>query len=107
MIGCPRSFVAARVSWCAVAVALLALLAYGSALAGDYVFDDIHSVLANPALHDTGNIASYWTDPSAFSRGIGRMYRPVLLTTFALNWAIDPSAWCLKLGNVLLHTAVA
>ena len=33
-------------------VALLAVVAYGAALTGVYVFDDIHSVDANPALHD-------------------------------------------------------
>ncbi len=103
----PRAAVAARVRWCAAAIVVLALLAYGAALAGDYVFDDIHSVWGNPALHDPGNIASYWTDPAAFTRGNGRMYRPVLLTTFALNWAISPAAWCLKLGNLLVHAAVA
>ncbi len=83
-----------------------ALLAYGSALAGDYVFDDQHSIRGNDALHDLSNLGRYWVDPSAFSSA-GRMYRPALLTTFACNWAICPAAWSLKAGNVLLHAAVA
>lgn len=103
----PRAAVATRVRWGAAIVALLAVLAYGTALAGEYVFDDIHSVMGNPALHDVGNVGAYWTDPAMFSRGAGRMYRPALLTTFALNWAISPAPWCLKAGNVLLHAAVA
>lgn len=88
-------------------IVLLAFLAYGAALAGDYVFDDVHSVSANPALHDLANVPSFWVDPAAFSVGIGKMYRPALLSTFALNLAISPEAWSCKAGNVLLHALVA
>ena len=88
-------------------VALLAACAYGAALLGEYVFDDIHSVSANPAVHSLSNLGEFWTDPSMFSAGPGRMYRPALLTSFALNLAISPAAWSLKLGNVLIHASVA
>jgi tetratricopeptide (TPR) repeat protein len=96
--------------WLGVALAAVlaaALLAYGTALAGEYVFDDVHSVSANPSLHDLGNLGRYWTDPSLFSGTGARMYRPVLLTSFALNWALCSDAWSLKLGNLLLHAATA
>ncbi|MCB9877387.1 MAG: hypothetical protein H6835_07275 [Planctomycetes bacterium] len=88
-------------------VALLAVVAYGAALTGVYVFDDIHSVDANPALHDLGNLGRFWVDPGAFSGAASRMYRPALLTSFALNLWISPAAWSLKAGNVLLHAATA
>ncbi len=88
-------------------VALLAVLAYGAALAGDFVFDDVHSVSANPAVHDLGNLGRYWTDPGCFSGAAARMYRPALLTSLALNTAISPAAWSLKAGNVLLHAFVS
>lgn len=90
-----------------VAVMLLALCAYGAALAGDYVFDDVHSVSGNPAVQSLANFPQFWTDPGAFSGAAARMYRPALLTSFALNIAISPAAWSLKLGNVLIHAAVA
>lgn len=96
-----------RVALAACLVFFAAWLAYGAALAGDYVFDDIHTVSANPALHDLGNFGRYWTDPTAFTAGAGHMYRPVLLTSLALNWAVSGSAASLKAGNVLLHAAVA
>ncbi len=102
-----RAFVARAVWRAALLVFVLAWLAYGAALAGDYVFDDLHSVYANPAIHDLGNVGRFWTDPSAFSSGLGRMYRPALLTSFAVNWAISPAAWSLKAGNVLLHAGTA
>lgn len=105
MIG--RSGIRAMVAKVAALVALCALCAYATALAGEYVFDDYHSIVGNPALHDLGNVGRYWTDPSAFSGTTARMYRPVLLTSFALNWAVSPAAWSLRAGNVLLHATAA
>jgi hypothetical protein len=102
-----REQLARRVWIAAAAVVLIAFVAYGVALAGEYVFDDYHSVAGNPVVHDVANIPTFWTDPSAFSRGIGRMYRPALLSSFALNCAVSPEAWSLKAGNVLLHATVA
>jgi hypothetical protein len=86
-------------------LALLAMVAYATAVAGDFVFDDIHSIAGNPALHDLANLDRLLTDPSAFSGTGNRMYRPVLLVSLALNLAISPAAWSIKLGNVLLHVA--
>ncbi|HEX5050305.1 MAG TPA: hypothetical protein VFZ65_00905 [Planctomycetota bacterium] len=96
-----------RAVWFAAGVALLAACAYVTALAGDYVFDDVHSVAANPALQHLGNVWQLLSDPAAFSAGTSRMYRPVLLLSFACNLAISPAACSLKAGNVLLHAAVA
>lgn len=89
----------------ALLLALLAMLAYATALAGDFVFDDIHSIVGNPALHDLANLDRLLTDPSAFSGTGNRMYRPVLLVSLALNLSISSAAWSIKLGNVLLHVA--
>lgn len=94
-------------AWLTTAVFALAVLAYAPALAGVFVFDDIHSVSDNPALKDLGNLGRFWTDPSAFTRGAGTMYRPLLVTSFALNVAVSAEPWSLKLGNVLLHAACA
>lgn len=86
-------------------LALLAAFAYAAAVAGDFVFDDIHSIAGNPALHDLSNLERLLGDPSAFSGTGNRMYRPVLLVSLALNLAISPAAWSIKCGNVLLHVA--
>jgi len=88
-------------------IVALAICAYGVALTGDYVFDDVHSVSGNPAVQDLANFGQFWTDPGAFSGAAARMYRPALLTSFALNIAVSPAAWSLKLGNLLIHAAVA
>lgn len=83
-----------------------AWLAYGIAMAGAYVFDDVHSVAANPAI-DPGNLWALLSDPSAFSGAGHRMYRPALLVSFALNTWLSAEAWSLKGGNVLLHATAA
>jgi len=88
-------------------VFVLAWLAYGIVLGGDYVFDDVHSVAANPALHDLGNLGRLLVDPTAFSATGQSMYRPALLVSFALNVLLSPAAWSLKAGNVLLHALTA
>ncbi len=101
-----RAALAGRERGWALVLAALALLAYGAAVAGDYVFDDVHSVFANEALRDLGELPRLLTDPSAFSGTGQRMYRPVLLVSFALNMAVSAEPWAHKLGNVLLHAAI-
>ena len=101
-----RTAVIRRAWWCTAIVAALAIAAYGAALLGDFVFDDVHSVAANPAVHDLGAFWRLLSDPTAFSAGGPKMYRPVLLVSFALNLAVSPAAWSLKAGNVLLHALV-
>lgn len=103
----PRARAAAFVVRACWAIVALACLAYGAAAAGVLVFDDIHSIANNTALRDLGNLGRFWTDPSAFSAGGGRMYRPVVLTTLALDLAATPAPWLLKATNVALHAAVA
>jgi len=103
----PRDRAALCRRWLLPCVAALACLAYGAALGGEYVFDDWHSIAANPALQQD---LSWWrllSDPSAFSPGSGRMYRPVLLLSFAANLAIGEAVALVKAGNVLLHAGVA
>lgn len=92
--------------WSLLALVMLVFVAYGTALAGDYVFDDVHSILGNAALQDREQFWRLLSDPSAFSGTGQRMYRPVLLVSFALNMLLSPAPWSLKLGNVLLHAAV-
>ncbi|MEO6593760.1 MAG: hypothetical protein ABIP94_03300 [Planctomycetota bacterium] len=102
-----RALSSRRARCFAATVALFAVCAYGTSLAGDYVFDDVHSVAANPSVQSLGNVWQLLSDPGAFSAGESRMYRPVLLLSFACNLAISHAAWSLKAGNVLLHAFVA
>ena len=91
-----------------VVVLALACLAYSTALFGTFVYDDLHSVRDNPAIRSLLNIPAYFTDVKMFSSLENDMYRPVLLVTFALDYALAGlQAWVYKLTNVLLHAASA
>lgn len=95
-------------------VALLLLLAtlllYTPGIVGaKFHFDDFHSLRDNPSVRSLANIPRFFVDPSLWSAEPGnQMYRPTLLTTFAVDFAIwdyRPSGWAIT--NVLLHAAVA
>ncbi len=87
-------------------VLLAAALAYGPALAGTFVFDDLHSVRDNPGIHPANGLRFFW-DASLFSSLEARMYRPVLLGTFALNASFGMHALPFKLTDLLLHMGCA
>ena len=52
-----------------------------------FVYDDLHSIKYNPHLRSLRSVPEYFGNPHTFSsqRG-GYMFRPVLLTTYALNY---------------------
>jgi tetratricopeptide (TPR) repeat protein len=87
-------------------VLLAALFAYAPALAGTFVYDDLHSVRDNPGLRPE-NCLRFFHDPSLFSSLEARMYRPVLLATFAgcATFGMHPLPF--KLFDLLLHAATA
>lgn len=85
-----------------------AVLAYGAALLGTFVYDDVHSVSGNPAIADLGNAARFFVDPDLFSATGNRMYRPVLMLSFALDHALGGGAALpFKLQSLLLHAGCA
>lgn len=85
-----------------------ALLAYGVSLLGTFVYDDLHSVRDNEALRSLANVPRFFCDLDAFSAIDNRMYRPVLLVSYALDWALGHgAAWMFKLTNLLIHIGAA
>ncbi len=91
------------------ALAMLALCAYATALGGVFVYDDTHSVRDNVAIRSVAEIPRFFWDVDAFSDlAAVRMYRPVVLTTFAIDHAVGGGVvWMFKLGNVLIHAVCA
>ncbi|MBK8096460.1 MAG: tetratricopeptide repeat protein [Planctomycetes bacterium] len=96
-----------RVLWHGATVVLAALLAYALALAGVWVYDDFHSVAANPHIREIGNPLRFFWQPEAFSATGMRMYRPVLVLSFALNFQLGSAPIWFKAGNLAIHAAVA
>lgn len=94
--------------WGILLIAAAAVVAYGAALGGDFVFDDLHSVRDNAALRSLSNIPAFFVDVDLFSSLDCRLYRPVLLTSFAIDSALGGmAAWPFKLTNLLLHILAA
>ena len=87
-------------------LALVCLGVYANAIDNPFHFDDISIILTDPRVQGfeveellTGN---YWYLPNT-----DRLYRPVALLSYAINWAILPEAWAFRLVNLALHWGVA
>ena len=79
--------------WHRRTVAGLLILACGvgvfhNSFGNSFHYDDEHSILENPHVRSLANIPRFFVDPGTFS-GFpeARMYRPLLLATYALNYA--------------------
>jgi tetratricopeptide (TPR) repeat protein len=92
------------------------LLAYGTGLRADFTFDDRGIIVGNPLVKDirywpTLLTSDYWAgtrDPAAAHTIHAGLYRPLVLLSFAFNYAIaGPSAWSYHLVNILLHGLVS
>jgi protein O-mannosyl-transferase len=98
--------------WIAVVIlAGVSLLAYANTIPGKFVFDDTVIVQGNPSIQGlgAGNLREifgghYWRSVESQ----GGLYRPIVILTYALNYALggeDPAGY--HLVNILLHAANA
>ena len=91
----------------AIAATLITLVCalYAGTLGHGFCYDDIHSIARNPHIRSLAHLERFFLDPSLFSvNPESAMYRPILLVSYALNWAIsgaDP--WSYHAVSVLLH----
>lgn len=107
--GGPRSRVPVLLApvLCALAVSI----AYSNTPGNAFALDDWHTIQQNPWIRglDREHIRRFFTDASAFSVLPANLdYRPVLLVTYAANYAIsgyDTTSW--HLFNLGLHWIVA
>jgi tetratricopeptide (TPR) repeat protein len=88
-----------------VLIAALCAAIYGGYLDNGFHYDDEHSILHNPHLRQLGNIPDFFADPAQFSVDADKgMYRPLLLVSYALNFALGGfSVTGYHLLNLLLH----
>ena len=85
------------------------LLAYANSFDNSFHYDDSHSLVENPSVRSLGNIPRFFIDPGTFSAlPEARMYRPLLLTTYAFNYAAgEYGVFGYHLVNLALHLANA
>ncbi|MFH1572281.1 MAG: tetratricopeptide repeat protein [Gemmatimonadota bacterium] len=96
-----------RYPW--LAIAAVCALVYSNSLQGSFHYDDEHSVEQNINLRDLANVPRFFVDPAMFSVDADKgMYRPVLLVTYALNFAAGGfGVEGYHLVNVAIHVANA
>jgi tetratricopeptide (TPR) repeat protein len=103
----PATSAVLRYGW--LVAALACIVVYAPSLGNPFHYDDEHSVLLNPHLRDLARVPSYFTDPTTFSVDPAKaMYRPLLLVTYALNFALGGEGpWSFHLVNLGIHAAAA
>jgi tetratricopeptide (TPR) repeat protein len=90
-------------------ILLCGLGVFATALDNGFHYDDGHSIADNPHLRSLANLPRFFVDPGTFSAmPEARMYRPLLLATYALNYAVGgQEVWGYHLVNLSLHLANA
>ncbi len=85
------------------------LLVYANSLQNGFHYDDEHSVQNNIHIRDLSNIGRFFSDPATFSVDHDKgMYRPLLLVSYALNYAVGGyEVGGYHLVNIALHAANA
>ena len=89
----------------ALYLALLIAAVYANSLDIGFHFDDEHALERNPAIRSLVNVPRFFVDANTSTvLRENKDLRPILLTTFALNYAISGTApWSWHLLNLLLH----
>ena len=88
-----------------VLLVLCSLAAYHNSFGNSFHYDDSHSLVDNFHVRSLGNVHGFFADPGMFSAmPESRMYRPVLLVSYALNYAVgEYDVRGYHLVNFLLH----
>lgn len=77
---------------------------YFNSLDGEFVFDDESVVQNNLSIRELNNIPKFFTGEEGFHKVIGRYYRPVVSTSYAIDywlWGLKPAGF--KITNLIIH----
>ena len=98
-----------RGSWAGVvaaaSIAVAIGAAYSNALHGPFVFDDWHTLEQNPHIRSLTNVPRFFVDADTTTvLRENKDLRPLLVTTFAVNYAVSGSdTWSYHIANLVLH----
>ena len=95
--------------WMVAGLVTLTGLCYVNSLDNSFHYDDSHSIVENYYIRHLGNIPRFFTDPQTFSREPAMaMYRPLVVTTYAANYALGHyETRGYHLFNVFVHALAA
>jgi hypothetical protein len=85
-------------------------VSYSKSFGIGFYFDDTYGITANPAIRSLRNIPRFFTDPLTLTtlKAHAVDVRPVLVLTYALNYAISGLyPWSYHAFNLLLHFIAA
>ncbi len=94
--------------WVFILFLIVSGIVYFNSYNNGFHFDDIHHIVENRDLRDLRNIPIYFIDTDTFSNDDIDHYRPLLLSTFAINYAIgrlNPAGY--HIVNLLFHAGTA
>ncbi|MDD5363138.1 MAG: tetratricopeptide repeat protein [Ignavibacteria bacterium] len=87
-----------------ILIAVISFAVYYNSLSNSFVFDDESVVQTNPSIQTLSNIPKFFTADEGFHKVIGRYYRPLVSTLYAVDYAIwGLDAYGFHLTNVLIH----
>ena len=89
---------------CYIIITVLTFLIFYNSFENEFVFDDESVVVNNLSIMDISNIPKYFTGAEGFHKVIGRYYRPIVSTTYAVDYAIgelNPLGY--HITNVIIH----
>lgn len=97
------------------AIVLAGIVAYANAVPGEFVWDDVSSVILHEHVQDpTQLLQLFREDFHAFGRGEGNFYRPLLAVSFMVDYALsrplpgmEPSPVLFHITNMAWHVLAA
>ena len=89
----------------ALVLGIVVVLVYGNSLNGSFHYDDFHSLVDNPHIRSLTNVPGFFAYPGLFSSDADKaMYRPLLLVSYALNYALGEYRVAgYHVVNIILH----
>lgn len=92
-----------------LSIVAIALASHLNSLPGAFHYDDAHSINENVAIRSAANVLQIFVDPGLFSSEPSMaMYRPVVVLSYMLNFAVGGlTPFVYLLLNLFLHALVA
>lgn len=90
--------------YCYIIIIVVTYLVFQNTLENSFVFDDESVIIGNTSIRDLSNIPKYFTAEEGFHKVIGRYYRPVISSTYAMDysiWELNPYGY--HLTNIIIH----
>lgn len=90
---------------CYLFIIVVSFIAFFNTLSNEFVYDDTTIIVKNEKILSISNIPNYFTAQGEYRYSFGKLYRPIIMVSFALDnslWNMKPSGF--HFTNLLLHT---